>query len=404
MAQQQMRMATEFRHDDLQAVMGYIHSGKSVEIIGVGSVGKSNFVRRLSMPDVLERYLYKMYGEDSHCVFITLDANSLLEPMPSALDPTQPSGWHGYELMGSRLLQAVMENGLVSHINDSNDPAHPERLYALYHRIWSNENGGKNSHLLAFRYLEDLIQRVFVGTNRRLRLIFIMDEFEKMLAELPPRFFRSLRSLRDQHKDRLLYITTARQIMPLLIHSRLESEYEPFIELFRETRHFLLPYGPADAQQQFNRLSKRQDYAAPPDVLREQLLAVTNGHAGLLRAAFAAWEPERLIYEGLSDAEVISILLTLSSIQEECKTIWNSLSERERRLLYDMVIAMQRHHGLAVDPLQNPVAFLLIEKGLLLETRSMSFSNIRPLVFAAFLLSNLRPDANEMPVFTHAEY
>lgn len=392
-AQSQMR--TNFREADLEVVMEHIHAGKSVEIIGLGSVGKSNFIRRLMRKDVQDRYLYQMYQEQSHCIFIGIDANSLLEPMPSALDPKVPSGWSGYELIASRLLQAVMDHQLVAHITNPKDASHPESLYALYHKIWPSDTIHTQTHIVAFRYLEDLVHRIFAGSNHGFRLIFIFDEFEKMLRELPPRFFQSLRSLRDQYKDRIMYITTARQILPLLVTEELHLEYEAFFDLFVDTRHFLLPYRPSDAEQTFQRMSSRQDYSPPPAPVREQMMLATGGHAGLLRAAFSAWEPKNLLYEGMSDTQVVATLLNLPAIQEECNTVWRSLSNRERRILFEMTRMKHQNKHTEYNPL-NPMVSLLIQKGILLETDRMGFDNIRPPVFAGFLFMSIpaNSDAN----------
>lgn len=388
------QMTVDFRAADLEAVFGHIHGGQSVEIIGVGSVGKSNFIRRLLRRDVQERYLYDYYGEEADCIFISLDANSLLEPVPSAMNASVPSGWPGYELMASRLLQAVMAFGLVDHITDTNHLAHRNNLGNLYHRLWPDDDA-QSVYVIAFRYLEDLIQRIFATVQHPIRLIFILDEFEKFLKELPPRFFQSLRSLRDQYKDRVIYITTARQITPLLVSADQHLAYEPFYELFSDSRHFLLAYRPSDARQTFNRLAARQNYNPPPDALRDQLMAVTGGHAGLLRASFAAWG-NGLLAPGMPDGEMVSTLLNVSAIQEECKTIWRSLSEGELHMLFEMVRAHRQNQRTDIKPYQ-PMARLLIHKGILLETNSMAFENIRPAVLAAFLLSAI-PE-NNMPSF-----
>lgn len=389
------RMSVTFREADIQAVMANIHAGKSTEIIGLGSVGKSNFVRRLLLRDVQERYLYQAYGEQAHCIFIPLDANSLLEPLPSALHPTEPSGWAGYELIASRLLRSVMENDLVTHISNTADPAHPESLYNLYHRMWPGDNPHQNAHIVAFRYVEDLVTRIMIGSNHPIRLVFIFDEFEKMLDELPARFFQSLRSLRDQYKDRIIYISTVRQIAPLLVPQEEYVDYEPFLELFTDARHFLLPYRPSDADQTFERLGARQHYNPPSAHLREQLLAVTSGHAGLIRAAFSAWAPHNLIHDGMNDREMIETLLTVTPIIDECKTIWRSMSDGERRLLFDMARSRQAAQVFDVRPTQNPMARLLIQKGILLRDDLLGFEHIRPLILAAFIYSILPSQASK---------
>jgi hypothetical protein len=277
----------------------------------------------------------------------------------------------------------------VAHITTPNDPAHPEKLYGLYHRMWPADTSNPHSHIVAYRYLEDLVSRVFVAANRPLRFIFILDEFEQMLNALPVTFFRNLRSLRDQYKDRVLFITTVRQITPLLVPGDLYNEYEPFIELFNDSRHFLQSYRPSDADQTFERLAARQDYDPPPAHLREQLLAVTSGHAGLLRASFSAWRPEQRIRDGLPDDEMIRILLNVESIVDECKTIWRSMSDGERRLLFDLARAHQANRPLTVSPMQSPMARLLIRKGILLEDHHIGFGHVRPLLFAAFIYSIL---------------
>jgi hypothetical protein len=381
------RLDFNFRSADTESVFRLVHAGVSAEIIGVGSVGKSNFVRHLVRRDVQDQFLYGRFQEQAHCVFIGLDANSLLAPIPSAMDPTQPSSWNGYELITSRLLRAVATHQLLNHLPPG-DPAHPDQLYAMYLQMWPE--GSDKVHIIAFRYLEDIVQRIFDVSNN-LRLIFIFDEFEKFLAELPPRFFQTLRSLRDQYKDRVIYLTTSRQIMPLLIDQNRYDDYEPFIELF--SRHFLLPYRPSDTEQTFRRMSVRRDLPAPPLELREQLMAVTGGHAGLLRAAFSAYAPHNLLKPNMSDIEVISTLLHITEIQDECKTIWRSLSPAERQVLFGMVRARQQQHDYGVNA-HEPYPRLMINKGILLETGTMNFDNIRPHLFASFLLNAISPDVN----------
>ncbi len=386
--QQGPQLSIDFRETDLEAVFGYIHGGQSTEVIGVGSVGKTNFIRRLLRRDVQTRYLYQHYQEQARCVFINLDANSLLEPIPSAMDTEMPSGWSGYELIATRLLRTVMENDLVSHISDPNHIAHPDALYAMYHRLWPDEQN--HVHIVAFRYLEDLVQRVFAGVEQPIRLVFIFDEFEKFLAELPARFFQTMRSLRDQYKDRLLFLIAARQIMPLLVPADQHLAYEPFYELFNDSRHFLSPYRPSDTAQTFRRLAARRDTPPPPDALREQLMAITGGHAGLLRASFAAWTTNPNL-AGHSDHEAIAALLNVQEMQDECKTIWRSLSDGERQILFDMARAQQSGQRTDIRS-QQSMARLLVRKGILLETASMGFENIRPAILAAFLLATIQRD------------
>lgn len=382
------RLHFNFRSADSEIVFGKIHAGQSVEVIGVGSVGKSNFVRHIIRRDVQDHYLYQRHQEQANCIFIGLDANALLEPIPSAMDALKPSGWAGYELIASRLIRAVMEQGILNHL-PVGDPSHPEQIYAMYRRLWPDDND--NVHIIAFRYLEDMIQRIFDGIQHPIRLVFIFDEFEKFIEELPPRFFQSLRSLRDQHKDHIIFLTTARQIMPLLLDRARMHQYEAFMELF--SRHFLLPYRPSDTEQTFNRMAVRRDLPAPPPELRHTMMAVTGGHAGLLRSAFSAWAPMNLLHPSMSDNELISVLVRVADIDEECKTIWRSLSQDERQLLLNMVHARQQNRAFSIEPYQA-IPQLLIKKEILLETEAMNFDNIRPALFAAYLYAAIPDEAS----------
>lgn len=382
---QSPKLLTTFRTADSEPVFGLLHAGQSVEVIGVGSVGKSNFVRHLVRQDVQDTFLYQRYSEKNKMVFVGLDANSLLEPIPSAMDPTRSSGWSGYELLASRLLRSIMAAGLLDHLSPDH-PTHPDELYHMYRRLWPDDTAPVN--IIAFRYVEDMLQRIF-DTLPDIRIVFIFDEFEKFIRELPPRFFQTLRSLRDQFKDRVMYLTTARQVMPLLVNPVLYDDYEPFIELF--TRHFLLPYRPSDTEQTFRRISVRRDLPAPPIEMREQLMAVTGGHAGLLRSAFSAWAPLNLLHPSMSDEETIRTLLQVGEVQEECKTIWRSLSQEECQILFDMVRAQQKNQPVGVSP-HRSLAHLLIQKGLLLETDQMTFANMRPPLLAAFLYASIPPE------------
>ena len=144
---------------------------------------------------------------------------------------------------------------------------------------------------------------------------------------LVPADFSALRALRDDNKYRLMYVIASRSEL----HRFRENprEIEPFEELVSPNVVWLGPCSKADANYMLKRLNARYNVNLDETIFHD-LLVVTGGHPGLLRAAhrIAIDQPSLLL-----DA-----LLSSSQIYDECERIWCSLSHEEQMALGHLAI------------------------------------------------------------------
>ncbi len=367
-----------FREKETLDVFSKLLSGECCSVVGVGSVGKSNFLRHILttqvQTEIVKRLNSERYSQDPErgalLTLILIDPNTMLDA-PGQADSRLPGYWAGYEVLMHRLYKAFYPlTGL--------DDREKDDFLTAYRRM----TDGSNSLLpyIGLRYLErglEILLKPESSPRSRRQIVFVFDEFEEMLVNLPPKFFRALRGLRDDYKYRLMYLTLTRRPLAQIVKEK-ESDYhalEPFIELFTDNICYLGPYSEADAMDMLNRLARRhgKDY---PAQYRHFLVRVTGGHAGLLRASFRLMED--LPPFGLSEEKAVQFLIEHPSVQTECQTIWGGLSEEEKTALRE--VAADR-----LDGISNTALRLLQEKKLL---QLEGVIRITPPLFREFVQRN----------------
>jgi len=327
----------KYRESDIRWTLTTLNKGNSGALVGVGSVGKSNLIRHLLTDEVRKQYLSP--ADAQALQFIYIDPNNMLEALPATFGQADstgtkaaPSGWAGYEILTHRLYRHFhryfkqMPTSVAADFSD------------VYQELLDGTNPlAAHIALRHFEYCLDLM------IDQGARVVFLLDEFDAMLAELPVRFFRTLRGVRDDHKYNVMYITVTRKSLADLIveHNYDYDGLEPFVELFSDTTHFVGAFNTDDANDMAQQLAERLSVKIST-AFQMQLVRVTGGHAGLLRAAFGAISD---LGEGLSDDEVTDRLTRQRAIQAECNTIWLSLNPREQTMLRALVTGTDK-----VDP------------------------------------------------------
>ncbi len=368
----------DLRKKEIGRILTRLDAGDSCSVVGVGSVGKSNLLRHLLRPETLRFHLQ----EKSRTIrMVLVDPNNMLGALPSR---GQPSAWAGYEIMVHRLYKTF--HPLINELGL--DREQQEKLLLAYKELHNGSN--PLLPLIGLRYLELALEQVLKsvdGSDRLiepsgesvkseklpLRVVFVLDEFEEMLAQLPPRFFQTLRGIRDDYKYRVMYMTFTRRPIPQIIEEEgyPADKLEPFVELFNDGTYFLGPYDRKDAVAMIENLSKRQGVNYP-DSFREFLLKVSGGHAGLLRASF------RLAADipfGTPEDKALRFFMESPAIALECQTIWDSLTEDEREALRRLL------SGREVNTSSAAVR-LLLEKQLL---KGQGAIEVNPPLFREFV-------------------
>ncbi len=367
----------EFRQQEVGYVMERWRAADSCSLIGVGSVGKSNLLQHLS-DETVQAFYMKDVASGKSFKAIIIDP-SMLGPLPNttSVDGEATRCWAGYELMMHRLFLAF-----YPFTNLSSDDARV--FYDTYQALQDGTN--PLYAYMGLRYFE-LGLEIFM--KQGIQIVFMFDEFEEMLKQLPVKFFLTLRGLRDANKKNISYLTFTRSPLPELTQ-RFEIDslaIEPFVELFNDNLIYVGPYNESDARNMIRDLLKRNDRHYEQYAI-DFLLWATGRYAGLMRSGFRALDSL-----GILDANTVMTrseqlayeLAQRRPVRSECETIWKSLSKSEQLMLQEFA---SNHPGINPNKVEVQQVFALLQQKQLLKVHGNRVI-IDPPVFQAFVKSNL---------------
>ena len=293
----------DFRKAETKYVLDRWQRMQAISIIGVGSVGKSNFLQHITSLSVLEPLQSETHQK---IIPLVLDANLL-----GSLSSNEAyQCWAGFELIVHRLYLAAYPFDILE--NDAT------LFFETYARMQDGSN--PNYTYMGLRYLELALQFFF---RRGVKIVLVLDEFEVFLKYLPLRFFLNLRGLRDTQKNLFTFMTFTREPLPRLLNRYNLSllEYEPFIELFNDHVFYLGPYGVRDATAMARSILPNTHHAS-----LGELVTNTGGFAGLIRAT------AKIIAQSQTSMSLAEVMQD-RAIQTECATILSAIDDDERTVL-----------------------------------------------------------------------
>lgn len=368
----------EFRQQEVGYVMERWRASDSCSLVGVGSVGKSNLLQHLADPAVQAFYM-KDVANGKPFKAIIIDP-SMLGPLPANTPENEPVRcWAGYELLMHRLYLAFYPF----------DNLPPDDANVFFETFQALQDG--NNPLYAYmglRYFE-LGLEIFI--RQGIQIVFMFDEFEEMLRQLPIKFFLTLRGLRDANKRRMSYLTFTRS--PLLdVVDRLqipELDIEPFTELFTDNVVFVGPYNETDARSMVQDLLKRNNKKYESYAV-DFLLWATGRYAGLMRSGFRSLETLGNLDANavMTQSETLVHELALKrAVRTECRTIWMSLTDKERLMLREFT---KPRPDIDTNDMDTQQTFAFLQQKRLLKLQANRIT-IEPPVFYSFVMNN--PDA-----------
>jgi hypothetical protein len=363
----------EFRQQETGHVMERWRASDSCSLVGVGSVGKSNLMQHLADSDIQKAYMKEAKVQLFKAIIID---PSLLVPLPNLQDANseQIRCWAGYELLMHRLFLSFYQSKML---NDQE----AARLTEIYQSL---QNGSNPLYAyMGLRYFE-LGLELFM--RKGIHIVFMFDEFEEMLKQLPVKFFLTLRGLRDANKKQLSYLTFTRSPLPTIIEREGIDKLaiEQFAELFTDNLYYVGPYSEVDAREMVDDLSTRNQKKYDEYTVNF-LLWATGRFAGLLRAGFRALDTMKNLNASTTmtkSEQLAAQIAKKKPVRIECRTIWTSLMESEKYVLRAAagLVGFQRS-----DEVDESVE-MLVQKSLL----SIDADNrltIEPPVFRAFVIS-----------------
>ncbi|MEM7334176.1 MAG: winged helix-turn-helix domain-containing protein [Chloroflexota bacterium] len=338
--------AQGFRHEEVMQLTKFIEAGESASIIGMSGTGKSNLFNHLCDSKTQELYFTERpfplivrvnfhYAPD----FTDRSMYSLILEQLEAISPREIS-------------RINLPMGIADQV------------------IWYHDSliEAKDDLLKVQRSFKQAIRLLLYGNERK--LVFLFDQFDDVYREAPAHFFANLRGLRENYKYRISYLIFTRDMLPNIMES--DPAREEFYELMASNLVGLRPYNFSDARDLLTRIGKRNQINFNHDQA-EDMITVSGGHAGLLRATFLTSGREELNWQpGKNDES----LLDIPGVRLECEKVWRSLSVQERKVLHTL------QHGQKPSFENVPTLEQLSVKGVL---RSIEDPKIFSPLFALFI-------------------
>ncbi len=288
-----------YRAREMKTLADWILAGVSGCVVGLAGVGKSNLLGFLChRPEALQSYLP---SQAAPVALIPVDLNNL--PSDSLATFYRVILRAFYEVrarFGPALAQTVAN--LYQENRDARDPFLPQS---------------------AMREL------LFEFQTRNVRVVLVLDRFDRFCQAATPQMLDTLRGLRDSFKSTLCFIVGLRQEIVYLFDPVALGE---MYEVLDTHVCWVGPMNDADARQ----LVAEETHSAltPPaesEILR--LLTLTGSYPALLKAACHWWQstPHRPADHVWGDA-----LLAERNIQSRLEEIWAGLTQEERQTLSEL--------------------------------------------------------------------
>lgn len=306
-----------YRAKEIKVLAGWIQAGVSGSVVGLGGAGKSNLLGFVChRPDAIQSYLAPPAAPP---LIVPVDLNNLVSGTLSIF----------YRMILRSFYEAR------ERVDPSLQPA-VARLYL--------ENRAERDPFISQSALRELL---FEFQARRVKVVWVLDRFDKFCQAATPHMLDTLRGLRDSFKDTLCCIVGLRQQVAYLFDP---AELGEMYEILDTHVCWVGAMDEADAR----RLIAEETSAAicPLDETEiALLLALTGGYPALLKAA-CHWRLDTPACPAL--AEWADALLKERSIQARLQELWAGLTQEEQLALAEMhkrpggtENAGQHHHALA---------------------------------------------------------
>jgi hypothetical protein len=176
-------------------------------------------------------------------------------------------------------------------------------------------------------YLEQAIDALFKAGLRQ--MFFVLDDFDHALKKAPAQALNSLRGLRDNHKNRLMFVTVTRKELMFL---RPEGDYEDFAEIVTPVTIPVGMYAYQDAQTASEELITRWNLQSRMTAdARANIIEWSGAHPGLLKAILNIASRNASI--DLGSRDTLMKLSNHKDTEPECDKIWESLELDEQQAM-----------------------------------------------------------------------
>lgn len=329
------RYSYRYRAAEIRLIFDCIKQGQSLCFVGIAGTGKSN------IPNFLNTFAKNVESsssseEDIHAIFPVVDGNTW--------DQTPIGLW--------QIMLAALGD-VTSHLPP------PEPDGKIIH--FSEEQK-------AFSELKSHVD--WFCQKLEQQLIFVLDDFDQVLAIGPLAMLEQLNALRSSgNRGKLSYLLFTKKLPHVLGRNHPLKGTAKFYDLFSSHIYALGLYNHEDARQMLVHLN---ELAGKSLTTRELTLieSLAGGHARLLKVIFELWRNE--VPE---TADFVTAFAGKSDVRDECQRILRSLHQAEQ----ETALRVAREQQTAAD---QDIIDHLMRRGLLVNSGKLEWFS--PL-FAAFL-------------------
>lgn len=316
------RFNEDFRADELALITDLARRGLSLAFVGVAGIGKSNLLNCLRS----RHAVLNSQAGSLNLRLIVLDGNH----------------WDGSPAGFWRLARQETEQSLSVNANVIPLAGDPVDRNALIVR--------------------NLVGNACRQPNQR--LVFVLDDADRLLQTGPLDLLGQLRTLRDENRDTFSYLLFTKRLPHRLgqgLGLRTDSK---FYELFSSRIYALRPYRQADARHMLNYLNSQSDRPLRGPALAA-ILHLSGGHAMLLKHVHELW-----LNQPPGEGDVLGTVVGHPDIIDVCRRIHRSLHTHEQEVLRSLA------RGQTLAPGDAPAVTLLQKRGLLTGAKNECFSPV----------------------------
>jgi len=295
----QHRYSPHYREPEVRAIAGWIEAGESGAVVGLAGAGKSNLLNFLhTYPNAFSQYF--------------ADPGQVVVPVPVDLNNLP-----AYDI--STFYRLILRSFFEAA--ESFDPKLRESIVEFY-----RNNMKAQDPFLPQSALRELF---FLLQAEQVKVVLILDRFDRFCEVATPQMFDTLRGFRDTFKQNLTYI----------IGLRYEVDYLPEPEKLGELHELLdlhtcwvQPLRETDARQ-FIQEEVETAAEAPAETEIEAILSLTGGYPALLKATCYWW---RTTVDRPDGGGWAGVLRQEQSIHNRLTELWTDLTQEEQLTLSDL--------------------------------------------------------------------
>lgn len=290
----------ESREQELSELVHFVQEGNSAQIISLPGVGRSNILGLLAHNRQIREKHFPTKNAFVHFILVNF---SEVADRP-LIDATK--------LMFLNLVDSLRERDMLEE-------------HAVASEIF-REALSYQDELVLFKGMQRVVE--YLGVEKKLTLIFLLDRFEEYVPMLDHAFFSNLRILRNLAKYRFSVVFTLYKPLEDILEAPLLADFYEFVAGHTV---YLRLYDEPSVQFRLAYLEQLTGKTIP-EAVRTELIHLTGGHWKLTRSG-----AEAILAAGdISDLQ--AFLLEQKTIRGALHEILFTLSPEEQKYLTTVIL------------------------------------------------------------------